>query len=147
MESHFEEFIAEQQVEIGPIWKRILAFILDFLIYSLIGYVMGIFFGTPNGEGGYRLRGLPAFIMFGIGISLWPISEALSGQTIGKRILKIKVVSNSNEKISIGQAIGRNLLGIVDYMLLLGLIVSNFNKKNKRIGDLAAKTIVINNYE
>ena len=45
--------------------------------------------------------------------------------------------------IGIGQALGRFLLGFIDYMFLIGIIIAANNKQNKRIGDLAANTIVV----
>jgi uncharacterized RDD family membrane protein YckC len=143
MESHFEEFL-EPQFDLAPIWKRILAFIIDFFIFASAAYIMGMFFGTPNKDNtGYSLNGIPALVQFTFGFILWPISEAIFGQTIGKRILNIQVVSNDLGNISIWQALKRFALGIFDYVLCIGILISALNKNNKRIGDLAAKTIVI----
>lgn len=122
---------------------RIGAFLIDFLIYWLIGMLVGMYFGTPNNEGGYTFSGLPAFGMICLALFLWPISEGLWGQTIGKRFLDLKVVTDDFKPIAMGQAFGRFFLGIVDYILLIGLIVAGTNKQNKRIGDLVANTVVI----
>ena len=122
---------------------RIGAFLIDFFIYWLIGMIIGLFFGTPNGEGGFNFNGLPAFGMFLIGFILWPISEGIWGQTIGKRLLDLKVVTNEFKPIGIGQAFGRFFLAFIDYIFLIGLIIASANKQNKRIGDLAANTIVV----
>ena len=129
--------------EIAKKRYRIGAFLIDFFIYWLIGMIIGIFFGTPNDEGGFSFNGLPAFGMFLIGFFLWPISEGIWGQTIGKRFLDLKVVTNEFEPIGIGQAFGRFFLGFIDYIFLIGLIIASTNKQNKRIGDLAANTIVV----
>ena len=129
--------------EIAKKRYRIGAFLIDFFIYWLIGMIIGIFFGTPNDEGGFSFNGLPAFGMFLIGFFLWPISEGIWGQTIGKRFLDLKVVTNEFKPIGIGQAFGRFFLGFIDYIFLIGLIVAANNKQNKRIGDLAANTIVV----
>lgn len=123
---------------------RVLAFLIDFFIFCLIGVVIGQFYGDqPEGEIGFELNGLPALILFGFGFLLWPISEGLFGKTIGKRIFRLKVVSENYQDINIGHAFVRFFLGFVDYMLLIGLIIASNNKKKQRIGDLVAKTIVI----
>lgn len=65
------------------------------------------------------------------------------GQTIGKRFLDIKVVSERFQYISMGQALGRFFMGFIDYMFLLGIIIAATNKRKQRIGDILAKTIVV----
>jgi len=141
IENHIET--QNSEIEVAKKRYRIGAFLIDFFIYWLIGMVIGIFFGTPNNEGGFSYEGLPAFGMFLIGFFLWPISEGIWGQTIGKRFLDLKVVTDNYKPIGIGQAFGRFFLGIIDSMFLIGLIIAANNKRNKRIGDLAANTIVI----
>lgn len=130
--------------EIAKKRYRILAFIIDFYILGIIGFVLGFYFGIPlEDEVGYSLNGLPALGMGLIGFFLWPISEGIWGQTIGKRLLNLKVVTNEYKPIRIGQAFGRFFLGFIDYIFLIGLIIAVNNKQNKRIGDLVANTIVI----
>lgn len=130
--------------QLAKISYRIIAFIIDFYIYGIIGFIIGFFFGTPlENEIGYNLNGLPAIALSGIAIILWPMSEGIYGQTIGKRILKIKVVSNNLKPCGIGQAFVRYFFGFFDLIFLSGIIISIINKKNKRIGDLVANTIVI----
>jgi len=129
--------------KIAKIQFRILAFIIDFLIYFIIAFIVGIFYGTPNDSAGYNINGLPAILLFVVGLILWPISEAISGQTIGKRFTDLKVVTNNYKEISLGQAIGRFIIGFFDYLFLIGIIVAVMNKQNKRLGDLAANTLVI----
>jgi len=141
IENHIET--QNSEIKIAKKRYRIGAFLIDFFIYWLIGMVIGIFFGTPNNEGGFSYEGLPAFGMFLIGFFLWPISEGIWGQTIGKRFLDLKVVTDNYKPIGIGQAFGRFFLGIIDSMFLIGLIIAANNKRNKRIGDLAVNTIVI----
>lgn len=71
------------------------------------------------------------------------------GQTIGKRFIKIRVVSEiGNKSITYRQSLIRNLLLIIDlvpYPLpgLLGIIFSAKSPKKQRIGDMVAGTLVI----
>jgi uncharacterized RDD family membrane protein YckC len=58
-------------------------------------------------------------------------------------MLDLKVVTNEFKPIGIGQAFGRFFLGFIDYIFLIGLIIAATNKQNKRIGDMAANTIVV----
>ena len=130
---------------LASIWTRIGSFIIDFVIFWAVATVFGILFETPAETGiGFHLTGLPAFIVIVIGVFLWPISEAVSGKTIGKRLTRIKVISVENKPISAGQAFGRFFLGFIDYFFLIGIIVAITSKRNQRIGDYVANTIVVN---
>jgi uncharacterized RDD family membrane protein YckC len=124
---------------------RMLAFVIDYLIFVTIFSVMCVFYGEPSEEGvGYVLSGTPAFITTLIGVFLWPFSEAFSGQTIGKRLVGIKVVNESFREIKTSQAFVRFIFGFIDFScLFVGLIVASNNKNNQRIGDQIAKTLVI----
>ena len=131
-------------IEIATIPYRIGAFLIDFFVFCLIASFMGLFFGESlEDEIGFHMTGLPAFATMVIGLFMWPISEGAWGQTLGKRLLDLKVVTDKNRPIGMGQAFIRFFLGFIDYMLLIGLIISAANKQNKRIGDLVANTIVI----
>lgn len=73
-----------------------------------------------------------------------PFSEAYIGQTIGKRLVGIKVVNENFREIKTSQAFIRFFFGLIDFScLFVGLIVAYNNKNNQRIGDQIAKTLVI----
>ena len=143
IESPFETF--ENKIpELAKNRYRVLAFIIDFIVFWLIGMILGVFFGELSENGtGYSLNGLPALVLMLIGVFLWPISEGLFGQTLGKRFLDIKVVTNDYKSISMGKAFIRFFLGFIDYIFAMGLIIAIIDKNNQRIGDMAAKTVVI----
>lgn len=68
----------------------------------------------------------------------------LEGQTIGKRILKIKVVKIDGYQASFTDYLVRWFFRIPDiYLLGIGFFVLAFNKKAQRLGDMAAGTAVI----
>ena len=142
MLEEFENYYVK--FEKASIGRRIAASLIDFIIYYLSGLILGLFFDTQNdGVFSYHLEGFPALISFCIMFFLWPISESLWGQTVGKRLLDIKVVTKKNEPINLGQAFGRFFMGIIDFFFLLGIIVAAVNKDNQRIGDAAAGTFVV----
>jgi uncharacterized RDD family membrane protein YckC len=131
-------------IELAKKRYRIGALLIDFFIFWLIGMVLGIFFGEPlEDEVGFQMTGLPALGMMVFGLLMWPISEGLWGQTIGKRFLNLKVVTDDYKPVGMGQAFGRFFLGLIDCIFLIGLIIASNNKQNKRIGDSAANTIVV----
>lgn len=138
----FENYHAKfKKASIG---RRLVAFLIDFFIYYLIGVVLGLFFDTENESiFSYHLEGIGALLSFCFLFFLWPISEGIWGQTIGKRFMDIKVVGKRHEPINLGQAFGRFFMGIFDCILLAGIIVASINKDNQRIGDAAAGTYVV----
>lgn len=121
------------------------AAVIDTLILLLIGWIIGYFWGnTPqDGSFGFHLEGLPAMGYFLIIFCLMAVQEGLTGKTIGKRVAGIKVVREDYSDYTTGNAIVRHLCDVVDVPFFIGLIVASTNAKNQRIGDLAAKTIVI----
>lgn len=75
------------------------------------------------------------------------VSEAVwSGQTLGKRALRLRAVDVRGGPISVGQAFIRNLLRIVDFLptyYVIGAIAIFVTRRNQRLGDLAAATVVV----
>jgi uncharacterized RDD family membrane protein YckC len=70
----------------------------------------------------------------------------MNGQSIGKRIMKIKVISLDGSQASIGQYFIRWLFRLVDLYLTAqvgGLICIAASDKKQRIGDIVAGTAVI----
>ena len=142
MLEEFENYYA--RFEKASIGRRLAASIIDFIIYYLSGVILGLFFDSQNdGVFSYHLEGFPALISFCFMFFLWPVSEGIWGQTIGKRFLDLKVVTKKNENINIGQGFIRFFMGIIDFFFLIGVIVAAANKDNQRIGDAAAGTFVV----
>ncbi len=137
--------IINNDIEIARIRERILAFFIDLFTFIIIGYIIAYFYGGLNDTGGYHLEGTNAFILFLFGFYIWPISEGIFGQTLGKRILNLKVVTLDNRPIGFGKAFARFFLGFIDYIFLVGIIVAYKNDRKQRIGDNVAGTIVIKN--
>ena len=68
------------------------------------------------------------------------------GQTPGKRVMKLRVLKDSGRSITLFESMTRNLVRLVDSMpnfYVIGLIAMLCNRQNKRLGDLAAGTIVV----
>ena len=73
--------------------------------------------------------------------------EALwSGQTPGKRLVGLRVISVTGQPITPFDALLRNLLRIVDQMpgiYAVGVLSIFFTSRNQRLGDLVAGTVVV----
>ena len=72
------------------------------------------------------------------------LESIMDGQTIGKRLLKIRVVKIDGYQATLSDYVVRWFFRIVDvYLFGLGFFIMVFSKKTQRLGDLAAGTAVI----
>jgi uncharacterized RDD family membrane protein YckC len=71
--------------------------------------------------------------------------ESTSGQTPGKRAMGIKVTKENGKKLTLGDALVRTILRIIDGLAfyILGLIIILVTEKKQRLGDILARTIVV----
>jgi len=69
------------------------------------------------------------------------------GQTLGKRWLGLRVVKDGGYSVSLGASSVRNLLRLVDYQpglfSAVGIVTMASSKSGKRLGDIVAGTIVV----
>lgn len=65
------------------------------------------------------------------------------GQTPGKRYAKIRVICDDGRRVGLQQATLRALLRLLDEYLFIGVFLIIFSKKEKRLGDILAGTLVI----
>lgn len=132
----------------AAVGRRIVAALLDLVILSILSFVLASMFGgatAGGGEVGFQLTGGPALLMFVLGFGYYIVFEGVRGQTPGKMALGIRVTSVDGSRASWGAITGRNLLRIVDgvFFYLVGLIVMLSTSRKQRVGDLAAKTVVV----
>jgi len=68
------------------------------------------------------------------------------GQTIGKRVLRLRVVDARGLRLTWAQVVLRNVLRFIDglpLLYLVGGIAALVNRRSQRLGDLAADTLVV----
>jgi uncharacterized RDD family membrane protein YckC len=68
------------------------------------------------------------------------------GQTLGKRVVGMRVLSSQGMPITFGQAALRNLLRLVDLLpgvYLVGALSALCDKRGRRFGDVAADSVVV----
>ncbi len=135
--------------QVAGLGTRGIAQLLDLLIVT--GMLVAVFFlaagvaaATQSSTASILIELFGSFVVvFGY---FW-ISEALfSGQTLGKRAFRLRVVGDRGEPLTLVQAGIRNVIRIVDFLPYgygVGVIVLFANGRGKRLGDLAAGTIVV----
>jgi len=123
---------------------RFSAFALDFLVRILIAY-------------GAFVVAIPLMGRFSLGLLLvlvfllewfYPVVFELSrsGATPGKSMFGIKVVMDNGLPVTPAASFTRNLLRVADFLPLLfgaGIVSMLLRQDSKRLGDLAAATIVV----
>lgn len=129
--------------------RRIGAGLIDVLVLLVLLVVVGVIFGedeTGGGSVGVTLEGVSALVFVLAAYLYYGITEAMSGQTLGKRLLGIRVVkADGGGKPGAGAIALRTILRIVDGIAfyLVGLIVIlATGQRRQRVGDLAAGTTV-----
>jgi len=156
-----------EQPKPANIGKRVGAAIIDFIILSLVFVIIGNFFGehvdttttttvTSSSDGsrpettretttstGYNLGTVGTLIYIGCWFLLMPFMEGRGGQTIGKKVLRIKVLRLNGATSDIGSSFLRHFFDFLDCFLLIGLIVAASNPLHKRIADNIAGTYVV----
>lgn len=101
---------------ISSFWSRIAAFVVDMILLSILGMILGIFFGdyfvllNTNGV-------LIGFIISLIYFSIMN-SHIGNGQTLGKLLLKVKVIDKNGNPLSFQKAFFRALVLTAPYFLV-----------------------------
>jgi len=127
--------------------RRMAALLLDAMMMSvIISIINGLLpaFVLFNSKLAYAIVLIADFIL---SLLYWLVSEWLwNGRTVGKKLMKIRVVDSSGLKLLLPQVIIRNLLRAVDFLPVFYITASIscfLDRRTRRLGDIAAGTIVI----
>ncbi len=133
----------------GP-FLRLPAYALDLLIRLGVVLVALLVVRLAFGAAGLAGLGwgLVAILVFGLSWFYGGVFEAFwNGQTPGKRIVGIRVLTVDGRPINAMQAVLRNLLRAIDCQpgpfYLVGLVSASANARFQRLGDLACGTMVV----
>jgi uncharacterized RDD family membrane protein YckC len=140
------EGISFTQHLVGPV-TRFLAFAIDLagitLFSGLLSQVL-LLTAIVSPDFALAARTLSYFVVT-IGYSIF-FEWIWRGQTIGKRVLKIRVVDAEGFRLRPTQIVMRNLLRVIDLLpafYAVGGICCLLSPKYQRLGDIAANTVVI----
>ncbi|WP_312115087.1 RDD family protein [Brevibacillus reuszeri] len=125
----------------------VLLFLVNITVFILFSIA---FFGNNNlfflETENYALA-IALLFIFVLNFGYYLFLEAFwGGQTVGKRLLGIRVIRDNGQPITFLSSTIRNLFRIIDMLptgYFLGAMVSLFHPRDKRIGDLVAGTIVV----
>jgi uncharacterized RDD family membrane protein YckC len=132
---------------------RFVAVLLDaLLVFFPAGILIGLLSGggyTHTGGGrtnaGIVVVGSAFWLLLALGIGYYVVCEAMTGATLGKRMVGIRVVGEDGQHPTLGAALVRNLLRVIDslFFYLVGAIFALSSPLGQRLGDRAAHTVVV----
>ena len=157
-------FNIDIEFEIAAFHKRLLAYLVDLVLLILYMFSMLylLYGGFRVGEGSYgfvMIVLLIPMLFYTMMSELW-----LNGQTVGKKIFKIKVVSLDGGEPTLGQYLlrwfmrfyewafiifflfwGNGWMGILLLMIggIISIIIIAISPKSQRLGDIVAGTVVV----
>ena len=138
--------------ELAGVGSRMAAALLDlFLLWvSMIGLlIIYSWLDFLRGLAGGWATALVVLLLFLLFWGYFTLFEAVNtGRTPGKQALGIRVVMDTGRPVTAGAAVVRNLVRLLDcYFPFLpfvpALVMMFVNRSNKRLGDMAAGTIVV----
>ncbi len=139
------EGVVFSQVLAGPV-VRFAAWLIDLAAVGALMSLAGLFIGFLRFVSRDIAAAVYTFLYFAISIGYGLVFEWFwRGQTIGKKLLRLRVVDAEGLKLQFHQIVVRNLLRFVDCLPLfyaVGGLSCWFSRKFQRLGDIAANTIV-----
>lgn len=133
--------------------SRFMAQAVDVLLLLIVFFalsLLAILLGSVLGNGRLALL-VWIIVSFALFVLYFPILEGVwSGQTLGKRLMRIRVLGERGEPVTLTQVAIRNLIRLVDFLPLfygVGIITLFVQGGSKRLGDFAAGTVVVRDRE
>ncbi len=134
--------------DLAGLGSRFLAQLIDLLLLAVVILVLTL----AAALSGVLSQNTILYITYIVGqfalvVLYFPVYEAVTnGQTLGKRAMRLRVVGDRGEPVTLTQVAIRNLIRIVDFLPALygiGIITLFVQGGAKRLGDFAAGTIVV----
>jgi membrane protease YdiL (CAAX protease family)/uncharacterized RDD family membrane protein YckC len=130
-------------LEYAGFWRRALAATLDNAVW-FFGVLMIIGWLPINTDDiSSTAAGIGVLVVFSAWFNYFAFCEWRWGQTIGKNATGLEVRSlDGSERLTFSQASIRNILRLIDFFLIGELMIAR-TKRKQRLGDKAAKTVVV----
>lgn len=148
---------------LAGLMSRFLALLIDTVLSLIITYAMFIvvlLLSALLSIGGSAVAGAGVGQqLFGVGIAaqfvIWFLVDwgymvlletAWSGQTVGKKVMGLRVIQDTGVRVGVYQSLLRNLVRPLDKLpvfYFVGGVAALFSSTQQRVGDLLAGTIVV----
>jgi uncharacterized RDD family membrane protein YckC len=140
---------AQSTLNVHVTGRRVVATLIDGIVLGLLGGIVAQLFGTRTAASGFDFTTLStggSLGLFFVVLVYYVLMESLLGRTVGKMVTGIRVVDEATgNRPGFGAAIGRTLLRLIDGLFgyLVGFIIVTSSVRRRRLGDMAAKTLVV----
>ena len=130
--------------------RRIAAAIIDLSILLVLLVIVAKTLGDEGARSQSiwaETRGAPRTLFLLLAFAYFLVTEIVWAQTLGKRVMKLRVVHADGSALGARGAFVRNLVRIVDWLpglYIIGAIaVFATGARRQRLGDIAAQTTVV----
>lgn len=136
---------------VAGVGSRIVAQILDNLVAIPLTIVAVLLAGSlasvfvTSSEGADFANAAIGVFAFFVYFGYFLVAEAVTtGKTPGKSAMGLRVIRVDGSAVDFGAVAVRNLIRVIDFsIVLVGLVVMFFQPQTRRLGDLAAGTVVV----
>jgi len=146
------------ELPLAGLGSRFIAILVDYLIWGVVFLVVGLLAAVIvpalhlfGGVSPYWAIGIVVLIVFLMQWGYFAVFEAFgNGRTPGKRVARIRVIHQSGRGINFVEALARNLVRFVDYLpsfYAVGVVAIFLSRRNQRLGDMVAGTLVVRDRE
>ncbi len=136
--------------EIAGFGSRFVAALIDYVIIFILLFGVSWLFDRARYNSGAIGSPLPPLYYIVVFLITWGyhlIFELVwNGQTPGKRRASIRVIQSNGLPVTVSALLIRNIIRLFDFLPFLyglGLVMLFATKRTQRLGDLAARTVVI----
>jgi uncharacterized RDD family membrane protein YckC len=133
----------ELELQLAGLGSRFAAQLIDLVIKAIAIILVVVVFSQLELTGWAIIIPAVTLILYGYDVVLETFAN---GRTVGKRLLRLRVVKVAGDPIDFMSSAIRNALRLVEGIstsYIPGIIAILATKRNQRLGDLAAGTIVI----
>ena len=148
--------VYEGHVVYAGFWKRVAAYLIDYLLTSVVGGMVGMVIGVAAGGAGLAddasgmmaLQVVSGLVGFAISLVYFSGFHASSLQaTPGKLAIGIKVTRGDGSPISFWRGIGRCFAMILSGLILcIGYVMAGFTERKQGLHDLICDTLVVDKW-
>jgi uncharacterized RDD family membrane protein YckC len=122
--------------------RRVAAALVDLVIVAA-GAAAVLLAGNALTGDRSEVRSALGFVIIGWALYYFFATESGGGQTLGKKLMKLRVVRADGRPAGMGEIAVRTILRVVDNYLVGLIVMLATGEKRQRVGDLAAGTIVV----
>jgi len=144
----------EMEYRLAGVGSRLAAFVIDFLlqlamIASVVSFIVFVIDRRILGHDTLSAPMLGAILVtvFVIHLGYFIVTElAMNGQSVGKRLFGLRAIRENGQPLTFPHILIRALFRASIDMMYVGLFTILFSKQHKRLGDMAAGTVVVSEH-